>query len=105
MTHKKQYEEHAEKLKGTELPTDVPSSGLLFGAMKPTSRAEIMSSFPSKYTTDMLIARYFNCNDPATRMYSLFGLFKRAANLRGRFFTWSRFSSAGKKTSPDCYKA
>ncbi|KAL4977720.1 fungal-specific transcription factor domain-containing protein [Aspergillus desertorum] len=65
-THKKQYEEQAEKLKATKLPTDVPGSTLLFGAMKVTSRAEIMSSFPSKYTTDMLIARYFNCYDPAT---------------------------------------
>ncbi|KAL4883726.1 fungal-specific transcription factor domain-containing protein [Aspergillus karnatakaensis] len=65
-THKKQYEEQAEKLKATRLPTDVPGSTLLFGAMKVTSRAEIMSSFPSKYTTDMLIARYFNCYDPAT---------------------------------------
>ncbi|KKK13395.1 hypothetical protein AOCH_001635 [Aspergillus ochraceoroseus] len=65
-THKKQYEEQAERLKTTRLPTDVPGSTLLFGAMKPTSRAEIMSSFPSKYTTDMLIARYFNCYDPAT---------------------------------------
>ncbi|KAL4802991.1 fungal-specific transcription factor domain-containing protein [Aspergillus unguis] len=65
-THKKQYEEQAEKLKATQLPTDVPGSTLLFGAMKVTSRAEIMSSFPSKYTSDMLIARYFNCYDPAT---------------------------------------
>ncbi|KAL4798292.1 hypothetical protein BDV19DRAFT_377164 [Aspergillus venezuelensis] len=65
-THKKQYEEQAEKLKATQLPTDVPGSTLLFGAMKVTSRAEIMSSFPSKYTTDILIARYFNCYDPAT---------------------------------------
>ncbi|KAL4916675.1 fungal-specific transcription factor domain-containing protein [Aspergillus aurantiobrunneus] len=65
-THKKQYEEQAERLKETQLPTDVPGSTLLFGAMKVTSRAEIMSSFPSKYTTDMLIARYFNCYDPAT---------------------------------------
>ncbi|KAL4925468.1 Zn(II)2Cys6 transcription factor [Aspergillus undulatus] len=65
-THKKQYEEQAERLKATQLPTDVPGSTLLFGAMKVTSRAEIMSSFPSKYTTDILIARYFNCYDPAT---------------------------------------
>ncbi|KAI9374394.1 fungal-specific transcription factor domain-containing protein [Aspergillus egyptiacus] len=65
-THKKQYEEQAEKLKATKLPTDVPGSTLLFGAMKPTSRAEIMSSLPSKFISDMLIARYFNCYDPAT---------------------------------------
>ncbi|PWY89284.1 hypothetical protein BO70DRAFT_164721 [Aspergillus heteromorphus CBS 117.55] len=67
-THKKQYEEQAEKLKSTKLPTDVPGSALLFGATKPLSRAEIMSSFPSKYTTDMLIARYFSSYDPSTHV-------------------------------------
>ncbi|RHZ57794.1 uncharacterized protein CDV56_105572 [Aspergillus thermomutatus] len=67
-THKKQYEEQAEKIKTTKLPTDVPGSTLLLGAMKPASRAEIMSSFPSRYTTDMLIARYFNSYDPATHI-------------------------------------
>jgi hypothetical protein len=70
-THKKQYEEQAEKFKATKFPSDVPGSTLLLGAMKPASRAEIMSSFPSRYTTDMLIARYFNSYDPATREYRL----------------------------------
>ncbi|RLM00718.1 hypothetical protein CFD26_107814 [Aspergillus turcosus] len=65
-THKKQYEEQAEKFKATSFPSDVPGSTLLLGVMKPASRAEIMSSFPSRYTTDMLIARYFNSYDPAT---------------------------------------
>ncbi|EAW20173.1 putative C6 transcription factor [Aspergillus fischeri NRRL 181] len=67
-TYKKQYEEQAEKFKTTKLPSDVPGSTLLLGAMKPASRAEIMSSFPSRYTTDMLIARYFNSYDPATHI-------------------------------------
>jgi hypothetical protein len=31
------------------------------------SRAEIMTGLPSKYTTDLLVARYFNSYDPATR--------------------------------------
>lgn len=66
-THKKQYEEQAEKLQATREPTDVPGSALLFGASKPASRAEIMSSFPSRYTTDILVARYFGSYDPATR--------------------------------------
>lgn len=47
-------------------PTDVPGSALLFGASKSASRAEIMSSFPSKYTTDILVSRYFSSYDPAT---------------------------------------
>ncbi|RAH56457.1 C6 transcription factor [Aspergillus piperis CBS 112811] len=67
-THKKQYEEQAQKLEATKLPTDVSGSALLFGATKPLSRAEIMSSFPSKYTTDMLIERYFSCYDPSTHI-------------------------------------
>jgi hypothetical protein len=68
-THKKQYEEQAEKLKATRPATDVPGSALLFGGMKQTSRAEIMSSLPSRYTTDILIARYFAHYDPATRKF------------------------------------
>nr|XP_001398046.2 C6 transcription factor [Aspergillus niger CBS 513.88] len=67
-THKKQYEEQAQKLEATKLPTDVSGSALLFGATKPLTRAEIMSSFPSKYTTDMLIERYFSCYDPSTHI-------------------------------------
>jgi hypothetical protein len=74
-THKKQYEEQAEKLKTNRLSTDVPGSTLLFGAMKTTNRAEIMSSLPSKYTTDILVARYFNSYDPSTS--------KSAAHRRG----------------------
>lgn len=67
-TCKKQYEEQAEKFNTSKLPSDVPGSTLLLGAMKPASRAEIMSSFPSRYTSDMLIARYFNSYDPATHI-------------------------------------
>lgn len=67
ITHKKQYEEQAEKVKASRKDIDFPGSALLFGATKPPSRAEIMSSFPSRYTTDILIARYFNSYDPSTR--------------------------------------
>lgn len=67
-THQKQLEEQAEKVKATRPRTDVSESSLLFGAMKPSSRAEIMTSLPSKYTTDLLVARYFNSYDPATHI-------------------------------------
>lgn len=67
-THKKQYEEHAEKIKATRLPTDVPGSTLLFGGTKTISREEIMASFPSRYTADILVARYFNHYDPSTHI-------------------------------------
>ncbi|KAJ5698605.1 hypothetical protein N7462_000610 [Penicillium macrosclerotiorum] len=67
-SHKKQIEEHAEKVKAARPRTDVPGSTLLFGVMKPLSRAEIMASVPSKYTTDILVARYFNSYDPATHI-------------------------------------
>ncbi|CEJ57780.1 hypothetical protein PMG11_06461 [Penicillium brasilianum] len=68
-THKKQFEDQAEKLKATRPETDNPGgSALLFGAMKPLSRPEIMATLPSKYTTDLLVARYFNSYDPATHI-------------------------------------
>lgn len=58
-----------EKVKAAHPPTDVPGSNLLFGVNKPMSRNEIMTGLPSKYTTDILVARYFNYHDPATREY------------------------------------
>ncbi|KAJ6103396.1 hypothetical protein N7486_005823 [Penicillium sp. IBT 16267x] len=67
-THKKQFEEQAEKVKASRPETDVPGSILLFGVMKPLSRPEILSSLPSKYMTDLLVARYFNSYDPATHI-------------------------------------
>ncbi|KAJ5591872.1 uncharacterized protein N7459_002241 [Penicillium hispanicum] len=67
-THKQQFEEQAEKVKATQPQTDVPGSALLFGVMKPLSRAEILATLPSKYTTDLLVARYFNSYDPATHI-------------------------------------
>ncbi|KAJ5766224.1 uncharacterized protein N7511_003840 [Penicillium nucicola] len=67
-THKKQFEEQFEKVKAAQPATDVPGSTLLFGVMKPMSRGEIMSALPSKYTTDLLVTRYFNCYDPATHI-------------------------------------
>ncbi|KAJ9381434.1 transcriptional regulator family: Fungal Specific TF [Paecilomyces variotii] len=66
--HKKQYEEQAEKVKALRKDTDFSGSALLFGTVKPLSQAEIMSSFPSRYTTDILIARYFNSYDPSTHI-------------------------------------
>ena len=72
-THKKQYEEHEQKLQASKNPPDVPGSALLFGVSKPASKAEIMASFPSKYITDILVARYFSTYDPATRKCFLGG--------------------------------
>jgi hypothetical protein len=68
-THKKQIEEQMEKVNASQPSTDIPGSTLLFGTNKPMSRSEIMTGLPSKYTTDILVARYFNCYDPATREY------------------------------------
>lgn len=62
-----------EKVKAAQPATDTSGSTLLFGVMKPMSRAEIMTGLPNKYTTDLLVARYFNSYDPVTREYS--GLF------------------------------
>lgn len=71
-THKKQIDEQVEKVKAAHPASDTTGANLLFGINKSMSRGEIMSGLPSKYTTDILIARYFNCYDPATREYLLF---------------------------------
>lgn len=71
-THKKQADEQLEKVKAARPDSDAPGATLLFGINKAMSRGEIMSGLPSKYTTDILVARYFNCYDPATREYLLF---------------------------------
>ncbi|EEP76710.1 conserved hypothetical protein [Uncinocarpus reesii 1704] len=67
-THKKQIEEQMERVQAANGDQDLSSSALIFGAMKPPNRAEIMASFPSKYTTDILIARYFNTFDPSIHL-------------------------------------
>ncbi|CAG8110689.1 unnamed protein product [Penicillium olsonii] len=67
-THKKQLDEQMEKVKAAQPATDTSGSTLLFGVMKPMSRAEIMTGLPNKYTTDLLVARYFNSYDPVTHI-------------------------------------
>ncbi|KAJ9481552.1 hypothetical protein VN97_g11920 [Penicillium thymicola] len=67
-THKKQLEEQVEKVKAARPASDTTGANLLFGINRSMSRGEIMSGLPSKYTTDILIARYFNCYDPATHV-------------------------------------
>ncbi|EED13411.1 C6 transcription factor, putative [Talaromyces stipitatus ATCC 10500] len=59
---KKQYEEQAQKIQATRPETDTTTM-LLFGSVKAPSKAEILSSFPSRYIADMLIARFFNNRD------------------------------------------
>lgn len=68
-THKKQYEEQVQKVAQTRKGTkDDNGPALLFGATKPPSREEILAQLPSRYTCDILIARYFNTFDPATHI-------------------------------------
>lgn len=68
-THKKQYEEQVQKVAQTRKGTkDDSGPALLFGATKPPSREEILSQVPSRYTCDILIARYFNTFDPSTHI-------------------------------------
>ncbi len=66
-THKEQFEAQMEKFQAANKDQDFSGPALLFGAMKPPSEADIMSSFPSKYMTDILIGRFFNAYDPAIR--------------------------------------
>ncbi|KAL1976503.1 hypothetical protein VTN31DRAFT_2785 [Thermomyces dupontii] len=59
---KKQFEEQEKKLKAAQ--HEAETSTLLFGTAKPVSRSEIMANFPSKYITDIIIARYFEAVSP-----------------------------------------
>ncbi|EQL28822.1 hypothetical protein, variant [Blastomyces dermatitidis ATCC 26199] len=68
ITHKKQYEEHVEKIEAANNEPHFAAPPLLFGAMKPPSEKEILSNFPSRYTTDILINRYFDHYDPFTHI-------------------------------------
>ncbi|EEA18666.1 hypothetical protein EYB25_008774 [Talaromyces marneffei] len=56
---RKQYEEQAQKIQATKPEADTTTM-LLFGSVKAPSKSEILASFPSRYITDMLIARFFN---------------------------------------------
>lgn len=69
---RKQYEEQAQKIQATKPEADTTTM-LLFGSVKAPSKSEILASFPSRYITDMLIARFFNNRDhgPGTCMYTL----------------------------------
>ena len=61
----KQYDEQVEKVQASKNKPDCLSgAALIFGAVKPPTESEIMSSFPSKYTTDILVNRFFATHDP-----------------------------------------
>ena len=68
-THRTDYDEQMAKVASTT-KTDPHDSGpaLLFSSAKPPPRSEILSALPSRYLTDILIARYFNTFDPATHI-------------------------------------
>lgn len=74
-THRKEIEEQMDKVAANRAskPAELKSAGpaLLFGATKPPSQAEILSAIPSRYMTDMLVARYFNTFDPALHILHL----------------------------------
>jgi hypothetical protein len=68
-THKAQFEEQMHRVAQTRKDLNNDSGpALLFGASKPPPRSEILSQLPSRYLTDILIARYFNTFDPATHV-------------------------------------
>jgi Fungal specific transcription factor domain len=68
-THKNQFEEQVNRVAQSRKElTDDSGPALLLGASKPPPRAEILSQLPSRYLTDILIARYFSTFDPATHV-------------------------------------
>ena len=66
-THTKEYIEQAQKVAAiTQDETNHAGPEQLLGSSKPPPRSEIMSSLPSRYLTDILIARHFNTFEPTT---------------------------------------
>lgn len=68
-THKREYDDQVAKVSAVTR-NDPHDNGpaLLFSSAKPPPRHEIISALPSRYLTDILIARYFNSFDPATHI-------------------------------------
>ncbi|KAI1916806.1 hypothetical protein LOZ58_006683 [Ophidiomyces ophidiicola] len=62
-SHKKQIDEQMEKVRAANRDHDLSSSALIFGTMKSSTKTELLALFPSKYTADILVARYFNTLD------------------------------------------
>jgi len=58
MENKKQFEDSLKKVNSSK-DTNSAGSGLFFLNAPPATKAEIFKSFPSKQTTDSLIARFF----------------------------------------------
>jgi Fungal specific transcription factor domain len=68
-THQSQFEEQVQRVAQTRKDmSEDAGPALLFGASKPPPRAEILSQLPSRYLTDILVARYFNTFDPVTHI-------------------------------------
>lgn len=63
--HKKQYEEQVKRFKATHSTDRPPGTSFLMGGQKPSSKAEVLSRFPTKPTADILVSRFFNTYDPA----------------------------------------
>ncbi|KAL9111375.1 MAG: hypothetical protein Q9227_004252 [Pyrenula ochraceoflavens] len=74
-THKKEMQDQIDRVAANKAarPTELSTSGpaLLFGASSPPSKDDILRQIPSRYMTDMLVARYFNTFDPAVHILHL----------------------------------
>ena len=74
-THKKEMQDQIDRVAANKAsrPQELNASGpaLLFGASTPPSQKDILAAIPSRYMTDMLVARYFNTFDPALHILHL----------------------------------
>lgn len=69
LTNKHKLDEQIHRVAQTRKDmNEDPGPALLFGVSKPPPRSEILSQLPSRYLTDILVARYFNGFDPATHV-------------------------------------
>jgi hypothetical protein len=68
-THRNQLDEQTLRVAQIkQAKTDDSGPALLFGASKPPPRSELISQLPSKYLTDILVARYFDALKPAVHV-------------------------------------
>lgn len=65
-----------QKVQATKQTQGLKGSALIFGAMSLPTEAEIMASFPSKYTADMLLRRFFATLDPSISKFSCLIMYK-----------------------------
>lgn len=65
--HKKDYQEHMQKVQAAKAD-ESPGTAFLLQGLPAQDKEELLTSFPNKADADRLIARYFNAYDPSVHI-------------------------------------